>query len=145
VRTRKLLALFVMGTAFALTLAEPASAYTIDRSDAQIVITSERLTAITVHLTETITLRSNGQVSFKVDVHNSGNTRKYYRIKATVDSPTSGVKEDWLDCRRVGGDTYDSYTHSYVDPLLGPNWIPVRNDAALKASFNLEAWRVNYC
>src|SRR5436190_15650979 len=91
---RKLLTLFLMGTAFVLTIAqaEPAWAYTINRGDTQIVITSDRLTALTVHVTETFIIRSNGQVTFKVDVHNSGNTRKYYWTDATAESPQTGVK-----------------------------------------------------
>jgi hypothetical protein len=139
------LALFLMGTAFVLTIAqaEPAWAYTIDRSDTQIVITSDRLTGITVHLTETWTLRSDGRVTFRVDVHNSGNTRKFYTVDSWAESPATGVKEvRYRGCTRIGGDSYDTWSETYVDPVLNPNWSRVRSDPNLRASFKMTAYRL---
>src|SRR5262245_43931017 len=112
---RKLLALVLMGIAFTLTIAQaqPAWAYTINRSDSQIVITSDRLTDITVHVTETFTLRSDGRVTFKLDVHNSGNIRKFYRVVGRVESPASGIKEVYSNScppDRIGGDSWDSWS-----------------------------------
>jgi hypothetical protein len=144
-RARKLLALVVMGIAFVLTLAqaEPAWAYTISRSDTQIVVTSDRLTDITVQVTETLTVRSNGQVTLNVDVHNSGRTRKYYYVEAGVVSPATGVQE-WFryTCLKVGGDSYDSWSKTRVDPNVYPNWSRIRSDPDLHASFTLDAFRV---
>src|SRR4051794_38505749 len=83
---RSLLALLTTALAFVFIVgqANPAGAYTISRITTEIVVTSERLNDLTVHMTQSFTLNSSGRVTFKVDVHNSGSTRKFYRLEASV-------------------------------------------------------------
>ena len=141
---RSLLALLTTGMALlVLAQADPAGAYTLSRSTTQIVATSERLTDITVHATETMTWSSDGRVTVKVNVHNSGSTRKWYYVEAGMVSPATSFQA-WYrkSCLRIDGDHETTWSVSWIDPLLNPSWSGIRTDPGLRASFALDAFRV---
>jgi hypothetical protein len=139
-----MLALAVIGGAFVVAAAgaQPASAATITRPDANtVVITSDRLDDITVHVTMTLTLRSNGEELLHWDVRNSGRNGKWASFNGTYNSAPAAV--GWsggLSCVSIDGNTSWSGGARNVDPELARQWNTVVSNP-ISVHFHLHATR----
>lgn len=143
------LVLAVVAAALGLIVvrSEPANAWTIRRSANEIVLTSERLHDLTVRANVVVTLRRDGDVILRAhEVHNSGATRKFYRVEATVNIPVIGLEIYMLNpwngtYRRIGGDsTHSNETKQYYQKLYD-EWDLVSSHT-IDASLRLNAKRV---
>lgn len=130
---------------------EPASAGTVEWSANEIVITSDRLHDVTVRATQIITLRSNGDMFYQVDAHNSGATRKFFYTVASVEIPGTTMKwyfnlADSHFPVRIDGNTYKTWgplrQNSQYSSTLASRWNEVLT-STINYSFRLDASRIN--
>jgi hypothetical protein len=146
---RVLLALAMLAGAFTLTVAgaEPASAETIQRTPTSVVITSERLHSVTVRTTQIITLNSNGNVTYRIEAHNGGRTRKYFTTDGWVRSPAGSLDLPFgsAGCYRIAGDDWRNYESVSFNPQVAIRWNDIVNDPDLDSYFHLSAYRVDAC
>jgi len=144
---RILLALASLAGAFTLTVvgAEPAGAYTIERSADEIVITSRRLSDKQTHVTVIFTLRSNGDYGLRVEAHCTAATRKWIEAFAQVESPAN-LGRSWgtalVSKRRIESGEWKNWdVYGGNDPWLVDNWDRLVNDPDLFASLSIEVYR----
>lgn len=144
---RILVALASLAGAFTLTVvgAEPAGAYTIERSPDEIVITSRRLSEDQTHVTVIFTMRSNGDYGLLVKAHCTAATRKWIEAFARVQSPAN-LGRSWgtalVSKRRIEAGEWKEWTvYGGNDPWLVANWSRVLNDPDLAASLSMQVYR----
>lgn len=145
---RILLVLTAIAAAFTVTVvgAEPAGAYTIERSPNEIVIRSDRLHDNQTHATVIVTLRPSGDNTVRVEAHNTARTRKFVWATATVRSPAANVilSPGSGGCRRVDSGEWDEWEHSNApSEVLAARWHQVVNDPNLSASLTMWAYRTD--
>jgi hypothetical protein len=139
------LALLVGGLALGLARPDPAAAWSKSESANSIVLTSERMTDETVHATLTLTLRRNGDVIFRADMHNSGRTRKFAQGKVTATFPDAGFSVSSavppFGRERIDKDSSVSWDEVAFDPRLTQQWDLISHRPT-EARFHLDVKRV---
>jgi hypothetical protein len=144
---RLLLALAVLAGALAIAVARPrpAAAWSKSESADEIVLTSERLTDETVHATLILKVRRSGDVLFRVELHNSGRTRKYVKTSVTATFPnaafevSSGIPASGQ--KRIDKDTTTAWETPSVEPRLAQRWDRIQHQA-IEARFHMQVQRV---
>jgi hypothetical protein len=146
---RILLVLAALAGAFTLTVvgAEPAGAYTIERSPDEIVIRSDRLHENQTHVTVIVTLRSTGDWTLRVEAHCTASTRKFVQAWAEVWSPATNHTwpADQLSSgekRRVDSGEWDEWQRTGWDAFLAARWDEVVDDPDLGADLRMRAYRL---
>jgi hypothetical protein len=124
----------------ALTRPQPASAWTVQHDPDAVVLTSERLHDETVRATIVVVLQR------AQDVHNSGATRKFYKVDATIKVPAAGLDVTvYLPTGdgiiRIGGDTTQTRESRTYSPTLFDHFDTVHSHQ-IEASLHLDARRV---
>jgi hypothetical protein len=143
---RILLALASLVGAFTVAVvgAEPAGAITIERSEDEIVITSDRLHENQTHVTVIDTLRSDGTWTHRMEAHCTAATRKFVDVNSYIVSPSTGHSWNFYAelRRRVDSGEWDEWETGGWSPLLQGQWDEVLNDPYLTASYDLTVRRV---
>jgi hypothetical protein len=145
--SRTLLVLLLLAGALAFGIARPgpASARDIHQTPDEIVLTSVRMHDETVRATLTLTLRRNGDVILRADMHNSGRTRKFAQGKVTATFPDAGFSisaaaHPW-GRERIDRDSYITWDEVAFEPRLAQRWDLV-SFRPIEASFHLDVKRV---
>jgi hypothetical protein len=131
----------------ALTRPQPASAWTVQHDPDAVVLTSERLHDETVRATIVVVLQRDGDIVLRAqDVHNSGATRKFYKVDATIKVPAAGLDVTvYLPTGdgiiRIGGDTTQTRESRTYSPTLFDHFDTVHSHQ-IEASLHLDARRV---
>ena len=136
---RIMLALAAIASAFVLTVtgAEPAGAAS------GITMTSQRFHDLQVHATLSVTLRSNGDVTYRIEAHNTARTRKFVVAWIAVESPAGNfyLSNRIVDSARIDPDTYETWEWSTFNAQVAARWDDIINDPDLVARFTYDAKR----
>jgi hypothetical protein len=143
-RPRRIALLIALTGALVLGVMQirPASAYTVERNQDKILITSERLHANTVRATVTLALYPSGNYEFKVELHNSARIAKKYRVGGEVRVPgmflVFAYDSDQHEIEGKRNDEWDTIYRYGHDHRVGERWSQV-DVASLEAHFWLGA------